>query len=247
MEMWNNSVRPEGCKVSTRCQSTFLVQLNFNKNKRERTKTGFAGLFSSVLPNMSALGVNTGFKLYTDMQSTFYIQYMLVICLFLLNKYYHWFASVMPCFSPCRQWTCTTTMSQTQTTTAAPATTVSHQLLSVLFCIPPLRFVFLSLPSIFSQPRLQSTNYHPSFYLSPSSLAVSPGSFLFTIGTSVYFLLLSHHSSSGYFSQACCFLIHPNLLAVLQVIQPAHIHIHLTLPLGCLIWPLSSEDNDCCP
>lgn len=172
---------------------------------------------------------------------------MLVICLFLPYKCYHCFASVMPCFSPCRRWTCTTTMSQTQTTTAAPATTVSHQLLSVLFCIPPLPFVSLSLPSIFSRPRLQSTNYHPSFYLSPSSLAVSPGSFLFTIGTSVYFLLLSHHSSSVCFSQACCFLIRPNLLAALQVIQPARIHIHLTLPLGRLIRPLSSEDNNCCP
>lgn len=50
----------------------------------------------------------------------------------------------------CRQWTCITTMSQTQTATAGQATTVSQQQLSSLFCIPPLPPISPSSSSVIS-------------------------------------------------------------------------------------------------
>lgn len=114
-----------------------------------------------------------------------------------------------------RRWTCTTTMSQTQTATVALATTVSHHQLNLLFCIFTLPLASL-LIHLFFTLYLRCTDSH-SFHkcLCVTSLHQSQThpSFFFII-TIVYFhyqsrITFHHYFSFSFFS---C-LLFPNLIA----------------------------------
>lgn len=93
----------------------------------------------------------------------------------------------MPYFSP-RRWTCTTTMSQTQTATVALATTVSHRQLNLLFCILSLPPISPSFPSIFHKAAL----VHKLSFLLSSSIT----SFHHSRVISLYYLLFGLFSPS---------------------------------------------------
>lgn len=151
----------------------------------------------------------------------------------------------MPYFSS-RRWTCTTTMSQTQTATVALATTVSHHQLILLFCIPPLPPVS-PLFSIHLSRRVSAAQAFP-LLLSFSSNSLRHWRLTSPIICSlVYFhhqsKTVSYHSFTVCFPLVCLFLCCPDLTAVeAKMIQPCY----LSSPLGPSN-PTSKQDNYCCP